>query len=52
LALRTHVDNGNLIMDESSNVDDCIFFVNPYPEEHIVDDNPKEKQGQQELALS
>jgi hypothetical protein len=51
LALRTHVDNGNLIMDESSNVDDCIFFVNPYPEEHIVDDKPKERQGQQELAL-
>jgi len=52
LVLRTHVDNGNLIMDESSNVDDCIFFVNPYPEEHIVDDKSKEKQGQQELALS
>ncbi|QBP39863.1 hypothetical protein E2636_01245 [Paenisporosarcina antarctica] len=51
LALRTHVENGKLIMDESSNVDDCIFFVNPYPEEHIVDDKPKEKQGQQELAL-
>lgn len=52
LAIRTHVDNGHLNMDESLNVDDCIFFVNPYPEVQIVDDNSKEKQGQKELALS
>ncbi|MDX1806020.1 MAG: hypothetical protein R3267_03190 [Paenisporosarcina sp.] len=52
MAIRTHVDNGHLNMDESLNVDDCIFFVNPYPEVQIVDDNSKEKQGQKELALS
>jgi hypothetical protein len=51
LALRKHVDNGNLVMDESSNVDDCVFFVNPYPEEHVEKEKKKDKKGQQELAL-
>jgi hypothetical protein len=51
LALRKHVDSGNLVMDESSNVDDCVFFVNPYPEEHVEKEKKKDKKGQQELAL-
>ncbi|MFG3432797.1 hypothetical protein [Lysinibacillus fusiformis] len=34
LALKKQVDNGNLIMDESSNIEDCIFYVNPYQEEN------------------
>jgi hypothetical protein len=51
LSLRKHVDNGNLVMDESSNVDDCVFFVNPYPEEHVEEEKKKDKKGQQELAL-
>lgn len=33
LAMKKQVDKGNLIMDESSNIVDCIFYVNPYGEE-------------------
>lgn len=33
VALKKQVDMGNLIMDESSDVDDCMFYVNPYREE-------------------
>lgn len=35
LALKKYVVSGNLIMDESSNIEDCIFYVNPY----LVEDN-------------
>ena len=38
LALTKQVKNGNLIMDESSDVVDCIFHVNPYPEEDRSDE--------------
>lgn len=48
LALKKQVDNGNLIMDESSNIEDCIFYVNPYQEE---DSSVKTDEGQQQ-ALS
>lgn len=28
VALRKQVGKGNLLMDESSNIEDCIFFIN------------------------
>ncbi|WP_245827569.1 hypothetical protein [Paenisporosarcina indica] len=48
VALRQQVDNGNLIIDESSNHEDCIFYVNPYQEKHEINQSPK---IQQELSL-
>lgn len=49
LALKKQVDNRNLIMDESSNVEDCIFYVNPYREEDSSNEN--EEVQQQILSL-
>lgn len=49
LALKKQVDNGNLIMDESSNIKDCIFYVNPYHEEDSS--NETEEVQQQTLSL-
>ncbi|WP_447402887.1 hypothetical protein ACE1MS_09685 [Lysinibacillus sp. fkY74-1] len=49
LALKKQVDKGNLIMDESSNIVDCIFYVNPYHEEDRR--NETEKLEQQTLSL-
>lgn len=49
LALKKQVDNGNLIMDESSNIEDCIFYVNPYREEDSS--NETEEVQQQTLSL-
>ena len=49
LALTKQVKNGNLIMDESSNIEDCIFYVNPYREEDS--NNESEKVQQQTLLL-
>ncbi|PJO44511.1 hypothetical protein [Lysinibacillus xylanilyticus] len=48
LALKKQVDNGNLIMDESSNIEDCIFYVNPYRAEDCSD---KTEEVQQTLFL-
>ena len=33
VALRKQADNGNLIMDQSSDIMDCVFYMNPYQEE-------------------
>lgn len=49
LALKKQVDKGNLIMDESSNIVDCIFYVNPYREEDRS--NESEELQQQTLSL-
>lgn len=49
LALKKQVDKGNLIMDESSNIVDCIFYVNPYREEDR--NNESEELQQQTLSL-
>lgn len=49
LALKKQVDHGNLLMDESSNVEDCIFYVNLYREEDRSDE-PEEVE-QQTLEL-
>ncbi|MFJ7737740.1 cell envelope integrity protein TolA [Lysinibacillus sp. NPDC097287] len=49
LALKKQVDHGNLIMDESSSVEDCIFYVNPFREEERI--NETEEVEQQTLAL-
>ncbi|MFI2128763.1 hypothetical protein ACH434_01785 [Lysinibacillus fusiformis] len=49
LALKKQVDKGNLIMDESSNIVDCIFYVNPYHEEDKR--NETEELEQQTLSL-
>lgn len=49
LALKKQVDNGNLIMDESSNIEDCIFYVNRYREEDSS--NETEEVQQQMLSL-
>lgn len=48
LALKKQVDKGNLIMDESSNIVDCIFYVNPYREE----DRGNESEELQQRTLS
>ncbi|WEA41822.1 hypothetical protein [Lysinibacillus fusiformis] len=48
LALKKQVDNGSLIMDESSNVVDCIFYVNPYSEEETSNVIVKEELQQQQ----
>lgn len=48
LALKKQVDKGNLIMDESSNIVDCIFYVNPYCEE----DRRNESEDLQQQTLS
>lgn len=48
LALKKQVDKGNLIMDESSNIVDCIFCVNPYREE----DRRNESEALQQQTLS
>jgi len=48
LALKKQVDNGNLIMDESSNIEDCIFYVNPY---HAEDSCDKTDEVQQQTLL-
>ncbi|MBL3729055.1 hypothetical protein JIN86_05515 [Lysinibacillus sp. HST-98] len=49
LALKKQVDKGNLIMDESSNIVDCIFYVNPYREEDRS--NESEELQQQTFSL-
>ncbi|MGE7987949.1 hypothetical protein [Lysinibacillus fusiformis] len=49
LALKKQVDKGNLIMDESSNIVDCIFYVNPYREEDRR--NESEELQQQTFTL-
>ncbi len=49
LALKKQVDKGNLIRDESSNIVDCIFYVNPYHEEDRR--NETEELEQQTLSL-
>ncbi len=48
VSLRKQVDMGNLIMDESSDIEDCIFFINPNQEERV--DNA-EQELQQEFSL-
>lgn len=48
VALKKQIDNENLIMDESSNYKDCLFYVNPYQEER---ENNKNQELQQELTL-
>ncbi|MFJ7914099.1 MULTISPECIES: hypothetical protein [unclassified Lysinibacillus] len=48
LSLKKQVDNGNLIMDESSNIEDCIFCVNPY---HAEDSCNKTDEVQQQTLL-
>ena len=47
--MKKQVDKWNLIMDESSNIVDCIFYVNPYGEEDRG--NESEELQQQMLAL-
>lgn len=49
LALKKQVDKGNLIMDESSNIVDCIFYVNPSREEDRS--NESEELQQQTFSL-
>lgn len=49
-ALMKHVEIGNLIRDESSSMKDCIFYVNPYPEE-VTNITNQEDQQQQALTL-
>lgn len=49
LVLKKQMDKGNLIMDESSNIVDCIFYVNPYREEDRSDES--EELQQQTLSL-
>ena len=48
LALRKQVEKGNLLMDESSNIEDCIFFVNPNQDEH---DSKTGEELQQAFSL-
>lgn len=48
VALRKQVEIGNLIMDESSNIEDCIFFINPKQEER---ENKLGQEIQQEFSL-
>lgn len=43
-ALMEQVKVGNLIKDESSSIKDCIFYVNPYPEEGTNLTPQEEKQ--------
>lgn len=49
VALMKKVDSGLLYMDESSDIDDCIFYKNPNPVE--VNENIKNHDIQQELSL-
>lgn len=48
-ALMKQVKIGTLIRDESTNIMDCIFHVNPYPEEDTNINNQEEQQ--QSLSL-
>lgn len=49
VALNKQVNNGNLIIDESSDIKDCLFYVNPYHEEDSSNEN--EEVQQQTLSL-
>lgn len=49
VALGKQVDNGNLIMDESSDIMDCVFYMNPYQE--VQKNDESQEQLQQEFSL-
>lgn len=44
LALKKQVHSGNLIMDESSNIENCIFYVNPYRTEESIEKTEEVQQ--------
>jgi hypothetical protein len=48
VALNREVKNGNLMLDEESNIDDCIFTVNPNKDQVK---NSNENMEQQILPL-